>query len=266
MEDITNDEKCGMGGGGYLLPHPPIIYIKFNTNFLRIRDYSKALFDHMNNTAFYTALICEALNLDEEEMELFITGALLHDVGKTKISNDILNKKGPLSPVEWLEIKRHPIYGVKIVSDEYKLVKDIIPIVRYHHERFDGKGYFEVKGKSVPLGAKIVSIADAFDAMYTIRPYRNPWDFKAVIKEIYRCSGTQFDPYIVQTINNYYGFYDGNDVNINVLKEIIERGKGWINRLLEWNIPFGYVNSFSLLLDRLINEYYVSVLFAKNPR
>lgn len=251
--------------GGYLLPSPPLIYTRFSSRYLRIRDYLDTLFEHMNSTAFYTLLICEALNLDKEEIGLYVTGALLHDVGKIKIKRDILVKSELLTDLEWMEIKKHPLYGVRVVCEDYGVTDGVIPIVKYHHERYDGNGYYKVSQKAVPLGAKIVSIADAFDAMYSVRPYRNPMSFESTIREISRCSGAQFDPYLVKMVYDYYGFFDGKKVNVESIKLIIERGKRWLNQLLEWDVPYLYVQSFNTLLDKFINECYFLGLFSKYP-
>ncbi|WP_051585822.1 HD-GYP domain-containing protein [Caldanaerobius polysaccharolyticus] len=258
-------EKNVKWGGGYLLPSPPIIYTKFSSRYLGVRYYLDTLFDHMNSTAFYVLLICEALNLDKEETGLYVTGALLHDVGKIKIKKEILVKSEPLNDLEWMEIKKHPLYGVGVVCEDYGVTEGVIPIIKYHHERYDGNGYYKVDQKAVPLGAKIVSIADAFDAMYSVRPYRNPMSFVSIIQEINRCSGTQFDPSIVKIVYDYYGFLDGKKANAESIKQIIERGERWLNQLLEWDVPYLYIQSFNALLDKFINEWYIIGLLPEYP-
>ena len=118
----------------------------------------------------------------------------LHDIGKMKIPKSILDKKGPLTDEEYTIIKDHPLIGVEIVS-LFPYLHGAIPGIRGHHERWDGKGYPDgLKGKKIPVEARIISIVDSFDAMTSKRPYRTPLSSDDAIKEIIRCGGTQFDP------------------------------------------------------------------------
>lgn len=130
--------------------------------------------------------------------------ALLHDIGKIAIPEKILNKKGPLSPKEWEHIFRHPIAGTEILSPINEF-KDVMSGVKYHHERFDGKGYpFALKGENIPLIASIISVADTFDAMTSDRPYRKAYSTDKAVEEIKKNSGKQFMPIIVDAFLRYY--------------------------------------------------------------
>ena len=123
--------------------------------------------------------------------------ALLHDIGKIGISDHILNKNGSLSPEEFEEIKKHSVIGATILNPIREL-GDVVKEIRHHQECYDGSGYPDgLKGNSIPFIARIIAVADAFDAMTTNRPYRKKKDFESAIQELKRNSGTQFDPIIV---------------------------------------------------------------------
>jgi HD-GYP domain-containing protein (c-di-GMP phosphodiesterase class II) len=123
---------------------------------------------------------------------------LLHDVGKIGVPDSILNKPSKLTDEEFEVIKQHPTLG-KNILEHMSSIKDVLEYVEYHQERFDGKGYPEgLKGEEIPLGARIVSVADAFHAMTSSRPYRKtPLTLEQAIVELRENSGTQFDPIIV---------------------------------------------------------------------
>jgi putative nucleotidyltransferase with HDIG domain len=128
-----------------------------------------------------------------EEVEKIKLGGLLHDIGKIGIHEGILNKPGRLDDEEFEIIKSHPDLGVRILG-KVEFLESIVPIIRYHHERYDGKGYPQgLNGESIPLLARIVSVVDTFDAMTTDRPYRKAMSIEAALAEIERCAGSQFD-------------------------------------------------------------------------
>jgi len=123
--------------------------------------------------------------------------ALLHDIGKLGIPDHILNKHGKLTPEEYEEIKKHSIIGATIINP-IKELGDVVKEVRHHQECYDGSGYPDgIKGAKIPLIARIISVADAFDAMTTNRPYRKKMNIEDAVHELKRCSGSQFDPIIV---------------------------------------------------------------------
>ena len=132
------------------------------------------------------------------ELENIRIASLLHDIGKIGIPEVILNKPGRLTDEEFEIIKSHPSLGVKIL-EKVEFLNDIIPIIRHHHERFDGKGYPDrLVGHRIPFSSRIITIADTYDAMTSDRPYRKALSQEAALTEIIRCKGTQFDPDIAE--------------------------------------------------------------------
>ncbi len=131
--------------------------------------------------------------------ELLVNGAVFHDVGKIDIPDSILQKPGKLTDAEWEIIKKHPITGRDVVIA--KGMTDIADIVAQHHERIDGKGYpMGLKGDEICIGAKIIAVVDAFDAMTSKRPYRPALPQSEALAELRAKSGTQFDPIVVEAL------------------------------------------------------------------
>lgn len=149
---------------------------------------------HSERVANFSFQFCLDLNLSPEDTEHIIQASRLHDIGKITISDLILNKSERLTEEEWEEIRMHPVRG----SDTLKplgFLNGISPVIRSHHERFDGKGYPDgLYGKNVLLGARVISIIDSFDAMISERPYRKPLSMEKAADEIKKNKGTQFDP------------------------------------------------------------------------
>ena len=163
---------------------------------------------HSDRVSEYSVLIGKKLGLPNKDLETLKIGGLFHDIGKIGISDSILLKNGKLTNEEYDEIKAHPIIGKNILSNA-AIFQDIIPIVLYHHERYDGKGYpYGLSDKDIPLLARIVAVADAFDAMTSRRSYRNELDLGYVKEELKNKTGTQFDPVVATTfldiLNNEY--------------------------------------------------------------
>jgi len=154
---------------------------------------------HSQTVAKYSQALARLLGMEEQDdLENIRRGALLHDIGKIAIPDEILKKPGPLSPEEWTKIRLHPSLGYGLVK-EIKLVKEVGHIILYHHEHYDGTGYPKgLKKDRIPVEARIFALADALDAITAPRPYRKPSDFAAAKKEIVRHSGTQFDPKAVE--------------------------------------------------------------------
>jgi putative two-component system response regulator len=127
-----------------------------------------------------------------------VFGALLHDIGKIGVSDAILNKTGPLTAQEWYEMRQHPLIGERI-CEPLATASQFAPIIRHHHERWDGTGYPDgLRGEAIPLGARIVGLVDAFDAIIHDRPYRVARDIAGAIDELQREAGAQFDPELVR--------------------------------------------------------------------
>jgi len=152
---------------------------------------------HSENVAVYATAIAHEMRLEPCRIARVRWAALFHDVGKLTIPPEILNKNGPLNDKEWAIVKRHPIESVRIVGTVQRL-QALLPAVRHHHERMDGRGYPDgVCGEDFPLEARIISVADAFDAMTSDRPYRAALSRDDAFEELHRHVGTQFDPDVV---------------------------------------------------------------------
>ena len=163
---------------------------------------------HSDRVSEYSVLIGEKLGLPEDQIKTLRIGGLFHDIGKIGIPDSILLKPDKLSDDEYSQIKNHPSIGAHILGSA-EIFKDIIPIVKHHHERYDGNGYpSRLKGEEIPYIARIAAVADTFDAMTSRRSYRGPIDIEHVKEEIKRCEGTQFDPQIAEVfleiLNNDY--------------------------------------------------------------
>ncbi|MGQ9496831.1 MAG: HD-GYP domain-containing protein [Desulfotomaculales bacterium] len=152
---------------------------------------------HSQRVAKLAEATAWAMGLSAGEVEEIGLAGRVHDIGKVAISDYILLKNGSLSPWEYEVVKSHPRIGFNILS-ELRLYKKCAPYVLYHHEHFDGTGYPEgLKGEAIPLGARILAVADTYDAMTTDRPYRRALTRQQALSELRRCSGTQFDPAVV---------------------------------------------------------------------
>ena len=157
---------------------------------------------HSDRVSKYSVLIGESLGLNSSELELLRIGGLFHDIGKIGIPDRVLLKEGKLTDEEYDEIKKHPSIGAHIIENS-EVFNELIPIVLHHHEKYNGTGYPDkLKENDIPRLARIVAVADTFDAMTSKRSYRDPLPLDVVINEIKRCSGTQFDPYVAETFLN----------------------------------------------------------------
>jgi len=163
---------------------------------LHIKDEYTAR--HGNRVGHYSFQIASGLGITSTELENITTAAILHDIGKIGMSDRLLLKRGSLTGQEWTQIKRHCELGWSILRDIEGMEETSLMLL-HHHERFDGAGYpVGLAGKQIPLGARIISIADAFDAMTTNRPYRAAIGLDAAMNELRLCAGTQFDPEVVE--------------------------------------------------------------------
>jgi len=152
---------------------------------------------HSERIAQYAVAIVQELNLDSDQMDTIRDASLLHDIGKIGVRESILQKPTALDDEEYREMQRHAVLGMQILESIPSL-KPLLTIIHHHQEKFDGTGYPDgLSGVSIPLGARIIAVADAFEAMTSDRPYRPLRGFKQAIKELKKYSGTQFDPVIV---------------------------------------------------------------------
>ena len=152
---------------------------------------------HSERVSYYSCLIADGLGLPQTKKENLQISAYLHDIGKVAITNTYIYKDGPLDKNEWAIIKQHPIKGIEIVAP-LRLPYEVTAGIKHHHERFDGKGYPEgLSGKQIPLFARIIAIADAYDAMTVGRPYKAPLSKDEAMLELKRNSVSQFDKELV---------------------------------------------------------------------
>jgi putative nucleotidyltransferase with HDIG domain len=152
---------------------------------------------HTKRVTEYASMIAHGMNLPPEEIERITQAALLHDIGKIGIRVSSLNKPEELTPEEYEIFKQHTTQG-RLILEPIHFLKDIIPIAESHHERIDGSGYPQgLKGNEISLGARILAVADSFDAMTSDRPYRRSLSRKKAIDELKKFTGAQFDPEVV---------------------------------------------------------------------
>ena len=155
-------------------------------------------YGHSTQVAVYGEAIAKGMGLSVEEQNRVVRAALVHDIGKVGILDTIIGKQGPLTDEEYNMVKRHPLIGSEIVG-RMKGLRHLVPLVKHHHERWDGRGYPDgLEGEEIPSGARILALADSLEAMCSDRPYRPTPSVKEAIEEIKRCSGTQFDPVVVR--------------------------------------------------------------------
>lgn len=155
-------------------------------------------YSHCERLVFYSRLLAQKLNLNEEDTNTLVYGAYMHDIGKINISKEILIKKMPLTKDEWELLKLHPQDGVDIIKPVQSLHK-IAPLILNHHEKYDGTGYpIGLKGEEIPYLARVLTVVDSFDAMTSNRPYNKRKTYEEAINELVKFSGSQFDSKIVK--------------------------------------------------------------------
>ena len=153
---------------------------------------------HSQQVTQYALLIGEELGFSEEQQQVLEQAALLHDIGKIGVPDNILRKPGPLTESEWEIMRQHPEIGQELL-EHIQVLHLEQTMIRHHHERWDGKGYPDgLKGTDTPLYARILNVADSFHAMVSDRPYRKALPIEVAIEELKKNSGTQFDPQIVE--------------------------------------------------------------------
>jgi putative nucleotidyltransferase with HDIG domain len=181
------------------------LYQNIRDNYLKtIRAFALAVeakdrytHGHSENVMKYTVVLAKQLGLPDTEIESVKYAGLLHDIGKIGISEFILNKPSRLTPYEFDEIRKHPALGAKIIAD-VPFLRPLVPFVLHHHEYYDGQGYPDgIAGEDIPFGARILSVADVFEAMTSNRPYRKALSPEMAVQTLLAGRGKQFDPRMV---------------------------------------------------------------------
>src|SRR5690606_31580593 len=181
------------------------LYVDARNQYLdTIRSLAAALeardpytFGHAERVARMAVEVGRQLRLPRADLEALEVAALLHDVGKIGIADVILRKTEGYTSRDFREMMKHPIIGARILAN-VKSLDRVAPWVRHHHERMDGLGYPDgLRGEQIPLGARIISVVDAFDAMISARPYKPARTVHDALQELERCAGSQFDPEVV---------------------------------------------------------------------
>lgn len=174
---------------------------RVNTLLKAIEDKDPYTRGHSEAVAYYSVFLAKQIGFNQDELDNLQIAAHLHDIGKIMIDRKILMKPSLLNNTERLIVKKHPEMGVRILKT-LSTPEEINLAIKHHHERYDGCGYPDrLYKKQIPLESRILSIADAFDAMTTTRPYRNRRDISEALKEVSRGSGTQFDPELTEIFN-----------------------------------------------------------------
>jgi diguanylate cyclase (GGDEF)-like protein len=175
---------------------------------------------HSERCSWYVARLAQELDFSEEEASALRLAALLHDIGKLTIPDDVLSKPGPLNEEEWAEMRQHPTTAVHILSGMAS-TDDAIPAIHHHHEHFDGSGYPDgLAGEEIPLASRILLVADAFDAMTTDRPYGRGMSVEEAVEELKRHSGSQFDPAVVEAFVRMIRRDGGHPLQLAAAREV----------------------------------------------
>ncbi len=184
-------------GGGVLRAYLTDLFVQGWVAALHVRDLETS--DHTHRVARATVALGRALGLDEWTLRIWRWGALLHDIGKVAVPDNILHKPGPLTAEEWRVMRRHPLLAREILEKAAFLPAEIVEIPLYHHERWDGSGYpFGLKEGEIPLAARAFAVVDVWDALQSERPYRLPWPRERVVRYMQANAGVLFDPYLVE--------------------------------------------------------------------
>jgi len=171
---------------------------------LVIDSVDKETQSHSYRVSIISAMIAREMRCSEEEIENIRIAALLHDIGKIGVSSMILQKIGKLSPEERQHVDIHTKHGADVLHPMGGRVMHLIPFVLYHHEKYDGSGSQALEGENIPLGARIIAVADVYDALISDRPYRKGLPPLQAKEEILSNSGKQFDPNVVKIFDSIF--------------------------------------------------------------
>ncbi len=171
---------------------------------LLIDSMDKYTQSHSYRVSVFAETIAREMNCSEQEIENIKTAGLLHDLGKLGLSSEVLNKMGSLTVDEQRHITNHTKLGAEMVEPLGGKVLQILPYILYHHEKYDGSGHYKMAGKNIPLGARIIAVADVYDALISDRPYRKGLSPLDARKDIIGYAGTHFDPQVVEAFDSVF--------------------------------------------------------------
>jgi len=196
LEKLVEEKTAGLRQAYRILKKVHLDSVKVLVEAIDAKDpYTRGHSDRVKRMSLKIAL---RLGFNEEKLEILEYGALLHDIGKIGIRDQVLQKPGVLNSEEYEYIQEHPLIGVKILEG-IDFFKDKIPLIRHHHEHFDGTGYPDgLVGEAIPLEARIITVPDAFDAMTSVRPHRGAMPLQHVLGELENGKGKHFDPKILE--------------------------------------------------------------------
>ncbi|HEY5561851.1 MAG TPA: HD-GYP domain-containing protein [Clostridiaceae bacterium] len=205
-----------------------------NTNLYEVKTYDNYTYVHCIDTCIMSIFLGSALKLNNEDLRILGMAAIFHDIGKTKVPQDITNKKGVLTEVEFKEMRNHSAYGVEILRMHPFFQKEIIEAVGEHHERYDGKGYpFGLQGENIYYLARIISICDVFTAVSANRSYRSRFNPNEAYELILSGSGTMFEPELVNLFRKTFAVYPLGcclKLSNGIEAYVIRQNKGFPNR------------------------------------
>ncbi len=190
-----SDSRWSEGLGGVLTGAPPSRVWSLQLLNTTVESKDSYTVGHCQRVRQYARILGEVLGLDDDQLRALQIAADFHDIGKVGIISAILNKPGPLDDFEWRVIYMHPLLGRELWEGAIPRLTDVARIIHQHHERWDGAGYPQgLSGEQIRPEARVLAVADAYDAMCTDRPYRPPLAEPAVLEELYTGAGTQFGP------------------------------------------------------------------------
>jgi response regulator RpfG family c-di-GMP phosphodiesterase len=164
----------------------------------QLRVFDPDTYRHTAHVTQLTYRFVESTRVSAELVSTIVDAAWVHDIGKVFIGTEVLNRSGPMTTAEWSRMRQHSALAAQLLYS-HPSVRELAPIVRHHHEHYDGQGYPDnLSGSEIPIGSRVIAVADAYDSMTSDRPYRQRLTTSAAIAELGRCAGTQFDPVVVE--------------------------------------------------------------------
>ncbi len=258
VDDIANDIYLDISDDSSYL----------GNQMIALQNYDDYTYKHCLRVSMLSTAICGELGMDKDKTKEVIVAGLLHDIGKSNIDHDIIIKPGKLTDAEFAQIKRHPLMGYNILKKSNCYSDEILQGVLFHHEKYDGSGYpTGIKGEKIPLMARILTVADVFDALTSNRPYRKPWSVAETEEYMYGGGGTHFDydvisaflrafnPYPVGTMISLSDGRHGVVVrhNANVLRPVIRVMGNFMREEIDLANDF---NSLSILITGIYGGDY----------